>query len=54
MHQAIDVLCVLSKEYELTSFVVSFVLPWNRVNIAAVTAMLVLHVAVIRHHVYRH
>ena len=38
----------------LTSFVVSFVLALNRVNIVAVTTTLVLHVGVIGHHVPRH
>ena len=33
-----------------TSFVVSFVLALNRVNIVAVTTILVLHVGVIGHH----
>ena len=37
-----------------TSFVVSFVLSSNRVNIVAVTTILVLHVRVIGHHVPRH
>ena len=37
-----------------TSFVVSFVLALNRVNIVAVTTILVLHVGVIGHHVPRH
>ena len=37
-----------------TSFVVSFVLALNRVNILAVTTILVLHVGVIGHHVPRH
>ena len=37
-----------------TSFVVSVVLALNRVNIVAVTAMLVLHVGVIEYHVPRH
>ena len=35
-----------------TSFVVSCVLALNRVNIVAVTTILVLHVGVIGHHVY--
>ena len=34
-----------------TSFVVSFVLALNRVNVVAVTTILVLHVGVIGHHV---
>ena len=37
-----------------TSFVVSFVLALNRVNIVAVTTKLVLRVGVIGHHVPRH
>ena len=37
-----------------TSFVVSFVLALNRMNIVAVTTLLVLHVGVIGHHVPRH
>ena len=37
-----------------TSFVVSLVLALNRVNIAAVTTILVLHFGVIGHHVPRH
>ena len=37
-----------------TSFVVSFVLALNRVNIVAVTTVLVLHVGVIGHHVPCH
>ena len=37
-----------------TSFVVSFVLPLHRVNVAAVTTILVLHVGVIGHHVPCH
>ena len=37
-----------------SSFVVSFVLALNRVNIVAVTTILVLHVGVIGHHVPRH
>ena len=37
-----------------TSFVVSFVLALNRVNVVAVTTLLVLHVAVIGHHVPCH
>ena len=36
-----------------TSFVVSFVLALNRVNVVAVTTILVLHVGVIGHHVSR-
>ena len=36
------------------SFVVSFVLALNSVNIEAVTTILVLHVGVIGHHVSRH
>ena len=34
-----------------TSFVVSFVLAFNRVNVVAVTTILVVHVGVIWHHV---
>ena len=37
-----------------TSFVVSFVLALNRVNVVAVTTILVLHVGVIGHHVPCH
>ena len=37
-----------------TSFVVSFVLALNRVNIVAVTTILVLHVSVLGQHVPRH
>ena len=37
-----------------TSFVVSFVLALNRVNVVAVTTILVLHVGVIGHHVPFH
>ena len=37
-----------------TSFVVSFVLALNRLNIVAVTTILVFHVGVIGHHVPRH
>ena len=37
-----------------TSSVVSFVLALNRVNVVAVTTILVLHVGVIGHHVPRH
>ena len=37
-----------------TCFVVSFVLALNRVNIVAVTTILVLYVGVILHHVRRH
>ena len=37
-----------------TSFVVSFVLALNRVNITAVTTTLVLHVGLIGHHGARH
>ena len=37
-----------------TSFVVSFVLCLNRVNIVAITTILVLHVGVIGHHDPRH
>ena len=37
-----------------TSFVVSFVLALNRVNIVAVTTILVLHIGVIGQHVLRH
>ena len=37
-----------------TSFVVSFVLALNRVNVVEVTTILVLHVGVIGHHVPRH
>ena len=36
-----------------TSFVVSFLLALNRVNVVAVTTRLVLHVGVIGHHVPR-
>ena len=37
-----------------TSFVVSFVLALNRVNVVAVTTILVVHVGVIGHHVPCH
>ena len=37
-----------------TSFVVSVVLALNRVNIVAVTTILVLHVGVMEHHFRRH
>ena len=37
-----------------TSLVVSFVLALNRVNIAAVTTVVILHVGVLGHHVLRH
>ena len=37
-----------------TSFVVSFLLALNRVNIVVVTTILVLHVGVIGHHVPCH
>ena len=37
-----------------TSFVVFFVLALNRMNVVAVTTILVLHVGVIGHHVPRH
>ena len=40
-----------TKEVLRTSFVVSFVLALNRVNVVAVTTILVLHVGVIGHHV---